>query len=185
MLKQKKRSDCQENWKRKKMMKKWEIFALGLSMFAVLIITSCATYQPPKTYDFEKERVISKPFDETWGEIIEWFASYGSPIKNMDKNSGFIATEFNLSVSNSEDYFDCGQAGANISTFQKFENPIGNFNILVKKIDDARTKIVVNTFFSVTVNYYQHINMKFEKSEKINCNSTGVLEKELLDYISK
>ena len=150
----------------------------------ILIISSCATYQPPKTYDFEKERIISKTFEETWGKIIEWYASYGSPIKNMDKTSGFIATEFNLSAHNSTYYFDCGQEGADLGSYQKLENPIGNFNILVKRIDDSKTKVVVNTFFSVTRKYYGHINNKFKKSEKINCNSTGVLEKELLDYIS-
>lgn len=149
-----------------------------------MLLVGCSAYKPPRQYDFEKERVINKPFDDVWGKVIEWFATRGTPIKTIDKSSGLLSTDYNLSFdANASSYTDCGEGGQAALYTQKLENVNGNFNVLIKKVDETSTKITVNTFFSADGNVYNAYNNIVSTSKK-NCNSTGVLEKKLIEYAS-
>ncbi|MBI1805159.1 MAG: hypothetical protein HY033_03715 [Ignavibacteriae bacterium] len=159
------------------------LLALLLIPFALKVL-GCATYRPPQSYSIDKERVYQKPFDDVWQKTVEWFATQGTPVKNMDKSSGFIATEYNLSAERAKYVMDCGKEGS----AQNIENHVGNFNVVIKKVDDTETKVVVTTFFKA-----QRIDHKINvltgeavnEVTTIDCNSTGVLEKELLEYIGR
>jgi hypothetical protein len=150
-----------------------------LALFFVLFC-GCAQYQPPKTYSIVKEKIYDKPYIEIWDRVIEWFALNGSPIKNMDKESGFIATEYSLSTGQMQ-CLDCGTPGQALYIVQRLENPRGNFNILVKKQDNGTTKVMVNCFFKVTSNVYS--DGRVIQTDERDCNSTGKLENEIFDYI--
>src|SRR5208283_2209879 len=111
------------------------LIVLFLSAF---LLSSCASYKPPKEYQIERERIISKSFDTTWASTVEWFALHNTPIKNIDKSSGFIATDYYLSTKDFPQYCDCGEGGSGIVS-KILTHPTGNFNILVKKIDEKST----------------------------------------------
>jgi len=66
----------------------------------------------------------------------------------------------------------------------------GNMNILVKKVTDNSTKVNVNAFYSCMVNKYRYASLLstdyiLESSTKTDCESTGILEKAIFDYLSK
>lgn len=155
-----------------------KIFVVALTV----LIFGCSAYQPPKDYNIIKELIVEKSFDDTWAKVIEWFSSQGTPIKNMDKNSGFISTEYSLNAEQSN-CLDCGKAGsAGLLGRQSITNPTGNFNVLIKKIDNNRTKVTVNCFFKAV----SRIQVMRETSENVlDCKSTGILEKKILDFISQ
>ena len=162
-------------------MKKAFTFILSCSF---IILISCSSYEPPRDYTVQKEATINKSYDITWQNVVDYFATHNTPIKTMDKNTGLIATDYNLTVSEALKYMDCGTAGNSIGAHQRIESQSGNFNILLKKIDDNSTKITVNVFFNSMLNTLNDNGITVN-SEKINCNSKGVLEKELIDNLSK
>lgn len=160
----------------------------------IFLIQSCATTKQvvpePVVQVIEKERIIAKPFEAVWQSLIELLATYNMPIKNLDKSSGFIATEYKaISGDVLLIYVNC--VGANSTFMGKVElvNHGGNLNVLLKRISDDSTKVRVNTFYSCSKNTYKHknlISMEYvlQSSTRIDCTSTGNLEKAILDYVS-
>ena len=136
----------------------------------------------------EKERIVSKPFDAIWLTSIEWFATHNTPIKNLDKSSGLISTEYSVPIGEALRYMNCGSGSSTFMGKVEITNYTGNFNVLIKKLADSSTKINVNVFFGGTVNKYRYKNVLsteyiLESSTRTTCTSTGALEKEILDYI--
>lgn len=166
-------------------------FNASLILFVSFLIINCAPQVrvTPVARVIEKERVVNKPFDAVWLSTIEWFATHNTPIKNLDKSSGLVSTEYSLSMAEAANYMDCG--GTTTSAFgasTRLENHSGNFNVLLKKIDDTHTKVNVNVFYGCTLNTYNYkgllsTEMVLTSSKRINCNSTGVLEKQVLDFL--
>ncbi|MBS3992988.1 MAG: hypothetical protein KGZ87_04650 [Bacteroidetes bacterium] len=166
-------------------------FKTSLLLLVTILATNCAP--PPRVTPVarvvEKERIVNKSFDAVWQSTIEWFATHNTPIKNLDKSSGLVSTEYSLSMAEAANYMDCG--GSTISAFganTRLENHSGNFNVLLKKIDDTHTKINVNVFFGCTLNTYNYkgllsTEMILTGSKRINCYSTGALEKQVLDFL--
>jgi hypothetical protein len=148
----------------------------------LLLLVSCTTYHiPPKAYNFEKSKVFNKSYDEVWGKIIKWFTVKGTPIKTIDKASGIIGGDFNLNASSSIEYFDCGEAGGRGADISNDYS--GNFNIIVEKFDENKVEVTVSAFFSGIMEE-TNPNNKYQKlTTKIDCSSTGKLEKDILDYI--
>ncbi|MCI0448218.1 MAG: hypothetical protein L0Y79_00330 [Chlorobi bacterium] len=153
-------------------------------LFLISLFIGCSSYQPPKDYKVEKETTLSKSYDVVWQNVVDYFATHNTPIKTMDKGTGLIATDYNLTVTEALKYMDCGEAGNTLGAHQRIEGQSGNFNILLKKLDENTTKVTANVFFNSILTTYGDKG-EILKSEKINCNSKGVLEKELISNISR
>lgn len=173
--------------------------AIILNVLLVILFAVCFTacsgssaeYEMPKDRVIEKQKTINKSYDIVWQEVVDWFAFHNSPIKTLDKNSGLIASDYNLSVEQTKEYIDCGKVisgqtnafGVEV-TFMRYENPKGNFNILIKKIDETSTKVTINFFSESELNQYNRQGSQVY-SQKVTCVSKGILEKEIFDAISK
>jgi|GEM_PF-2391627 len=168
-------------------------FLLSLSLFAFsVVVTGCggsaAEYNEPKQVQYEKERTYNIAFDLVWQNIIDWLSSHNTPIKTLDKSSGIIASDYNLSTSGGA-YLNCGSVkhgqenaiGIEV-THLRYENQKGNFNVLVKKIDENNTKVTVNFFGESQLNQYNNSN-QLVFSQVVTCYSNGQLEKEILNNI--
>lgn len=174
----------------KKLSVRWAGLALLVSVFVALGCTPPKHIVQRATYEVEKERVINKPFDAVWQSTVEWFATRNTPIKNIDKSSGLISTEYGLSVDEAAQYMDSGYGESNFQGKVEVVNHRGNFNVLIKKINETSTKVDINAFFNCTVNRYRYENLfstnyVLESSIPTKCVSTGALEKELLNYLSR
>lgn len=163
-----------------------------LSFLIALIFTvGCKTvdYQPPKQYNFTSEFEYSLPYDYVWEKVIRFFGETGIPVKNMDKASGFIATEVSSFSGALGQFLDCGAPGSHTFSYGKFVNPYGYFNVIVSKISEGVTRVKVKTFYKVYYEIYSYdwnYNTYLKSSEIVlNCNSTGLLESLLLAYIVK
>ncbi len=166
-----------------------KIFIISLIIFLTISCSTTARFTPvPVVRVIEKERIINKPYDAVWQSTVEWFATHNTPIKNVDKSSGLISTEYSLPMGEAARYMDCGGTSSSFSGYTSLENHSGNFNVLLKKVSDNATKISINVFFGCSVNSYQakgllSTDYQLKSSSRINCTSTGTLEKEVLDYI--
>lgn len=164
-------------------------FSVTVFFFNGFLI-SCATAPPPQTVTIvrtvEKERIIKKPFNLVWQSAVEWFATHNMPIKNIDKDSGLLTTEYKLST---QQHMDCNEKKNPNAVKTEITDTTGIFNVLIKKVDRSSTKVSVNTFFSANLVQYKYENNFswipiFWYDERVNCTSTGVLEKQILDFIS-
>lgn len=154
----------------------------------MLLFTACGTsYKPPQQYHFQKTKVYKKDFNTIWNGIIQFVSSFNVPIKTIDKTSGILASDFNLSV-DQRDFCDCGIPGEQLGYKHVIEDIRGNFNIVVQEIDKHSTKVTVNTFYKAKYNLYQMDTRTYRyyftgTLSVLDCNSTGLLEKALLEYI--
>lgn len=157
------------------------------------LIQSCSS--PKKVTDVpvsqivEKERIINKPFDTIWQSVIQLLATYNMPIKNLDKNSGFISTEYKLITGNPLQYMHCAGASSTFTGKVELTGQGGNLNVLLTRINADSTKVSLNVFYDCTANKYRYANLIstnyiLESSTKIDCTSTGNLEKAIFDYLS-
>jgi len=162
-----------------------------LSLFLIL---SCSTSKyvapaPVVIQVVEKERIINKSFDAVWQSTIELLATYNMPIKNLDKSSGFISTDYKIISGDVSQYMYCEGASSTFSGKVELTNHGGNLNVLLKKINEDSTKVSVNTFYSCIANKYKYQSLLstvyvLESSTRIDCTSTGNLEKAIFDYMS-
>ncbi len=144
-----------------------------LAAVAALLMVGCAAYTPPQKHDFDKTKSFNKDYDAVWNKIIGFFASKNIPIKTVDKNSGFITTEYDL-LTNPFWYMDCGEGGSKTQAR-------ATINLTATKEGD-KTTVTVNTFFSCHLKY---MGATTGADNRIDCVSNGRFEKELFDFIEK
>lgn len=169
------------------------VFQFYLLLFTFFLLTNCGPKPPtvqPVARVIEKERIIYKPFDAVWQSAIEYFATHNTPIKNLDKNSGLISTEYSLSLDEATSFMECGVKNSESWPYKtELANQSGNFNVIIKKIDDTKTKVNVNVFYGTTVNKYNYVGWFTNKwilqsSNRVTCTTTGILEQQVLNYMA-
>lgn len=131
----------------------------------VFLLSGCMT--PPRNYIFESSREYKSSFDEVWENIISYMASNNIKIKNIEKDSGVIYAE---STSFIDAFADCG--GSGIWTKQ---GRVASFNIFVRKVK-SNPVVYVNTEF-------HEIRVFDRQQQAFKCNSTGLLEQNILSSI--
>lgn len=146
------------------------IAIIGVAISAV--VAGCAGYKPPMKRDVVTEREIARPYDRTWNNIIEWFASNNIPIKTIDKQSGFITTEFDLR-NNIRESCDCGKSGFGAIVNDQV---VGNFNVIVRTVGDSTTRVSVKTFFKSTTREASFSTAVPDRIVPIDCATTGYLK---------
>jgi len=164
-------------------------------VLSTLFIYGCAStspkYQKAKEEKIIKEKTIYKSYDVVWQNVVDWFAYHNSPIKTLDKSSGLIASEYNLTVEEANRHLNCGKTikgqvdmyGQEFSKL-KFENQKGNFNVLIKKLGEDSTRVIINFFSQSELNQYKNTGQKVN-SQKVTCYSKGTFENEIFNAISK
>lgn len=114
------------------------------------------------------------PKDKVWERVVQFFAERNIPIQTIEKDSGIIYAEPELF---GKRLADCGVFG----TFAADEEAEGviHMNVFVKPLSAKRTALTVNVSFS---NTFAHDPFIYGR-KKITCESKGVLEQHVLDYI--
>ncbi len=147
--------------------KNWSPPALALMALA---ITSCVS--PPDTYVVGNQRTYQRPYDNVWQDLMGFFIDGRLQIKTADKAGGIVYAE-NLSYSGDE-FADCGDPGLT-------EDVVGGSAALNVFVEPPRqgitgTRVTINTTFMQRREDSGH-------TRTVDCNSTGLLEKNFLDYL--
>lgn len=153
--------------------------------------TGCGPPPAPVTAQpVEKEVVLSAPFEAVWSQAVEWFATHNIPIKNLDKDSGLIATEYALSMQDAGSVMLCPKSEAPAGGRVEQVDHRGNFNVIVRRHGPNETRVSVNAFFGCTANAYEYEtifspDMRVTSRTRVDCPSTGALEARLLARLKK
>lgn len=137
-------------------------------IIAALVISAGACATAPTYTDVQRSRVIDQPFDQTWDNVVEFFATNSIAIRNIDKDSGLLVAEQQY-VGYVSPTFDawasCGRPGFPEVT----ESRSVNLNVLARP--DAQ-----GTRMTVTAVFRQHRTTGEFGSRTVECQSTGALE---------
>jgi hypothetical protein len=162
-----------------------------VALAIALAISMPGCWQPPPAApapEIQKELLIDAPLDVVWNVAVEWFAKNGMPIKNLDKVSGLIATDHDMSIDKAAQLMSCGASGPNAEGKTEQVGHRGNFNLVLREQADGRTKASVNAFFSCTENVYKYVgilstDMQLASTARKDCSSTGRVERQLLGHL--
>lgn len=132
----------------------------------VALILACAT--APAVHEVERTTTITaSSFDAVWTAVIDVFGDRGWAIDNMEKDSGFISTDWMTLAYSDRNVLDCGGAGLSV------DSDAVRFNVVVRPADNGA---------SMTVNTTYQVNRCYSCAP-VQCVSTGVLEKILVDAV--
>lgn len=152
-------------------MKKIIFLFMSLSIL-ILGLSSCvsvkAVYKPPvqETSLNKYSKIINKTYDEVWNSLITYSASTFFGIENFEKESGLLTLSFG--ASNPQDYVTGGYwktdivygfnelhfEGDYVEYVSLYQNGSlsGKMNIVVKRINDNSTQVIVNARYIFSSN---------------------------------
>lgn len=150
----------------------------------LFLITACTapkqSYIPPKDYNFNKSMSFNQEYEAVWEKVILFLGENNIAIDEIDKDSKFIQASYSNSKLEGRvsEFLDCG---SKINPRIMISAYIAKFNIIVS--GEQPIKVTVNTFFDIegekTYNEYWS-----GKKVSIECNSTGVFENVIFEYIN-
>ncbi|MBB3140219.1 hypothetical protein ACGTN6_00955 [Halomonas sp. THAF12] len=155
-----------------------------LAAAASLTLAGCAgpSVMPPNTSTGNQTEAYSADFDSVWEGAVDWFAVNNIPIKNIEKDSGIIGSEYTLGANYSQ--IDCGTVNPGAMHILLNQNVVANINVLVRETS-AGTTVQPNVFGHGTAMLRDNWNGMPVQLRLDNCVSTGELERSLHQYLSR
>jgi hypothetical protein len=139
----------------------------GFVLIAVVCLLAAACGTPPKPRLIVNSWTIESDYDKVWSATVETFADLGIPIKNMDKASGLITTDW---MTPTALYVDCGAPPLARSIIRR-----GQFNVFIKQGPPINFK----------VNAHFQMEAIWDAGSKVtDCVSTGRFEAALYQSVS-
>lgn len=134
----------------------------------IVVLGSCAaamaSASAPKQHTVAKTADVRADFDSTWSAAIDVFAEHDWTITNMEKDSGFITTDWmNMSKAEAERFADCGSGPSALHTQVRF-------NVRVKPESDGAS-VTVNTTFR-----QERASLTSSPNFFVDCTSRGGIE---------
>lgn len=127
----------------------------------------------PTSYQFDNSAISQQSFDETWSNVIGFFAENNIPIKTLEKDSGLVVAETG-SLTDQEITILADCPGAVLTTS---DANIANYNVFVRETQEG-VKVQVNTKFTRTLR-----GSLSNATQSFTCNSKGEAEKSVLAAI--
>jgi hypothetical protein len=160
---------------------------LVCSIFSILYLSGCTSYTPPMQYEVVKVREYQLSFDDTWDRTVQWVASTGEPVMNMDKDAGFISADYGIGLADTS-FCDCGKDGAKFlvvaASWDQIIDVFVRWNIIIQKIDDEWSRVTVTAKYEAILEHgYTDTEIERIDNNRVPCNSKGKLEKQILDAI--
>jgi hypothetical protein len=146
---------------------------MRLVTIALVAIVCAGCGSAPQKHDFDKSRTVTQGYDQTWEDIVSFFASRNIQVKNIAKDSGVIYAE--TSEVDPTDA-DCGKPPM---LWVAISNQ-GRFNVFVRK-GDQKQVVSVNAQF---IQVQQTAMTNPPTTKTVSCTSTGLLEREILTSLT-
>jgi hypothetical protein len=150
-------------------------------LFIVVILQSCSIDPlPQKEYNSERSRVYKKTSKEILDKINNWICEKNSNIKIIEKEQNLIHVEIRIADSLGYKYSDFRPT----NTCFEFHNLMGDIDILINP-NDIYTKLeILASFFDKYEAKQVSFKGQYSENKLIKYKSTGILEKEILDFVN-
>jgi len=155
---------------------------LFISLILVIGIVGCAapSLKPPSDQSRDFSDRYAADFDVVWESVVDWFAVNNIPIKNIDKNSGLISSDYSLGSSFTQ--VDCGTMDPGDMARLVDTNITANINVLVRS---QRDEVIVrpNVFGQGVYTLQSTWDNRLIYVRADRCVTTGELENSLQTYL--
>lgn len=159
------------------------ITTIAISIAIFLAGCTAPTLIPPDEPTHDTSQNFSADYDSVWEATVDWFSDRNIPIKQIEKDSGLIASDYSLRTG--QDILDCGYLEGGSGMTLVSEDHTANLNVRVRAVNAEESTVSLNVFGES--NYLYQNPMDRSVTETVtsdNCVSTGALEGELFDFIS-
>lgn len=153
----------------------------ALTFSAALSGCAMPSIQPPSDNGKDYQQGYQADFDKVWEATVDWFATNNIPIKNIEKDSGIIGSEYALGSNYSQ--VDCGVVDPGGMYILQDENVVANLNVLVREKTSTVT-VQPNVFGQGSFMLRDIWNNMPNTIKADRCVSTGELEKSLHNYLN-
>lgn len=157
-------------------------------LLAIVLLSAalggCAT--APQTFQFDRSREYAVPRSVVWDRLIRYFATTNTQIKTLEAASGVVYAERlitnDVPVAWSArgqvgDLADCGKDFMAVPASQVIQ-----FNVYVREQAPSKSSATVTVTFVET---YQELGGWGGPPPPRTCNSTGALERRILDALER
>jgi hypothetical protein len=145
-------------------------------IFNSFLLIGCATPPRPEPPYITNSEVVNKPFDVVWTQLIEYLSSRQIQLKTINKESGFLDTEFMLLPAQILPNY--AWTGRNLPSMLHNKGRI-KANIFVKKISESKTSVTINAWVQVFEEYIG----KYSPGGWMAAKSTGKFESDILNTL--
>jgi hypothetical protein len=149
---------------------------LQLPLVVFLLFAGCATVPTGPVAPIQDSFEIDKPYDVVWKAAVATFAEKSLPVTSIEKDSGFITTDFVIFASGLYAEEQINATAVRPAVFLGTWNS-GRYsiNIYAQSIDSSKTKIKITP----------HIEAFENNGTKTwyPCASKGIIEKDIYDSI--
>lgn len=155
---------------------------LLISAAASLLLAGCAapSINAPSANNTDYTSAYSHSFDDVWEQTVDWFAINNIPIKNIEKDSGIIGSEYSLGSNYSQ--VDCGTLDPGGMHILLDETVTANINVLVRPFAGGAS-VKPNVFGNASFLLRDAWDGMPRTMRADRCVSTGELEKDLQNYL--
>jgi len=152
-----------------------------LAFVGLVCLSGCATMQQqasgsatPLSIDY----MVSAPFDQVWGKLVERATDRSWPLKTIDKASGIIVTDFSSLGDGISGWQALKQLAYEPSMFLATwaGGARMKLSVFVSKIAENQTRVKLNAHFEGFENNVTH--------QWVVWQSNGLDEKGVVDYIA-
>lgn len=167
----------------------------------LVVLTSCfSTKFTLSTFDDcpspQTKFIVDKNYNDVWDNVIDFFASNNLAIKTIEKESGIIysstiklSTAYWFSESKTYSNPNAHIAVQYRSDYKKDGTGLSAtavWNVRVKKVNDNKTEISINIADpQITIMAYMGKGIVKPVESNLQAKSTGVFEKQLIEYFTK
>lgn len=150
-------------------------------LLLVIILVSCQNnYLAPKENYPVRKRIYNSEYDTVVRKIVEFIAESETPFKSIVYVPGLIMLDENLNSSQAYKYSDYTP-----ETKSHLINCNEKLLIYVNS-DSGKTSVEIKSVLNCKISYLKTMLKYSETVEKnITNSSTGIREKEILDYLSE
>lgn len=142
---------------------------------------SAATIAPPGEPTHQTAHTFAASYDEVWEAAVDWFSESNIPIGQIDRTSGLITSEHRLGAD--DEMLDCGEIDSGDWILVGSERT-ANLNLRVRDADEG-TRVQLDLFGRGSFTFRNPMNNNRTPIEAPRCESSGVLESWVFDYIGE
>ena len=146
---------------------------VSILILVLMAFNACAPLPRTAPAVIDSSASIDKPFDAVWASLIEYLSSRQIQIKTINKESGFLDTEFMLLPSHV--VADYAWTGQRLPSLLHDRGRI-KANVFLKKVSDSQTSVTVNSWVQVFETYPA-------PGRWFDARSTGLFESRVLNAI--
>lgn len=159
-------------------MKKIMILLVGLA--GIVIISCQAINQQPKEFFDVRNRTYNQPIDSVLRKLVEFTANCKIPTKIYAFSPNLILIEENFDYEQAYLYTDYNSQNNNAKLQDCQERLLININS-----EHSKTTLDIKSIIKCNIAYHNFVGKAVEtKIQSLDCKSTGLREKEILDFIS-